>query len=292
MGTYTLCMFRKKTSVNEIDYRTYVPFKAGLPNLGEYFSDMWRRREFTIELSRSELRAQHAASKLGQLWLVLNPLLLAGIYYTLVVIISGGSKKGPDFIAHLLAGIFVYYFISGSMISGSQSVVGLGRLITNRAFPRLLLPLSAVLVAFRRFLPTLIVYAIFHMAAGLPIGVNQLLAIPAFLLIFLFSFGLASLFATIQVYFRDAKSFLPYISRVWMYISPVLYFPEDIPKALSFLVPFNPLFGMLGIWSDALVRNELSPPSYWISAVIWATLALVGGIYFFLSREREFSVRI
>ncbi len=285
-------MSKETNSASNAVHIVYKPFQAGLPNLRRYFSEMWNRREFAIELSRSELRAQHAASKLGQLWLVLNPLLLAGIYYTLVVIISGGSKKGPDFLAHLLAGIFVYYFISGSMISGSQSVVGLGRLITNRAFPRLLLPLSAVLVAFRRFLPTFIVYAIFHVAAGLPLGVNQLLAIPAFLLIFLFSFGLASLFATIQVYFRDAKSFLPYISRIWMYISPVLYFPEDIPEALNFLIPFNPLFGMLGIWSDALVRNELPPDSYWISAVIWATISLVAGIYFFLSREREFSVRI
>lgn len=272
--------------------KVYRPFQAGLPNLRDYFSDMWNRREFAFELSRSELRAQHASSTLGQLWLVLNPLLLAGIYYTLIVIVSGGSKKGPDFLAHLLAGIFVYHFVSGSMISGSQSVVGLGRLITNRAFPRLLLPLSTVLVAFRRFIPTLVVYAIFHVSAGLPIGVNQLLAIPGFLLIFIFSFGLAMLFATIQVYFRDTKSFLPYIARIWMYISPVLYFPEDIPNSLNFIKPFNPLFGMLGIWSDTLARNEIPPASYWISAVAWTALAFLGGIYFFLSREREFSVRI
>lgn len=285
-------MFRKKTSAKEFESRTYTPFKAGLPNLREYFSDMWSRREFALELSRSELRAQHASSTLGQLWLVINPLLLGGIYYTLVVILSGGSKKGPDFLAHLLAGIFVYYFVSGSMISGSQSVVGLGRLITNRAFPRLLLPLSTVLVAFRRFVPTLVVYAIFHVSAGLPIGVNQLLAIPGFILLFLFSFGLASLFATAQVYFRDTKSFLPYISRVGLYVSPILYFSEDIPQALNFIKPFNPLFGMLSIWSDSLVRNEIPPMGYWISAIAWTVIVFFGGIYFFLSREREFSVRI
>jgi teichoic acid transport system permease protein len=270
----------------------YKPFKAGLPNLTSYFKTMWKRRELAAELARSELRAQQSTTVFGQFWLVLNPLFLALIYYTLVVIISGGESKGPDFLAHLLAGLFAYHFVQQSMTGGSQSVTGVGRLITNRSFPRLLLPIAAVIVAFRRFLPTLIVYVIFHLGTQQPISLKQLASIPAFALLIIFCVGLSALLATVQVYFRDTKSFLPYIARIWLYISPVLYYPEAIPSTFAKVMQINPLYSLLTCWSDALVKAEIAPLNTWIAASFWAFSTLFLGVYIFLSREREFAVRI
>src|SRR5436190_20570157 len=65
----------------------YVPHARGLPPLGSYVRELWRRREFALELSRTRLRAQHFDTVFGQLWMVLNPLLLAGVYFVLVDII-------------------------------------------------------------------------------------------------------------------------------------------------------------------------------------------------------------
>ena len=270
----------------------YKPFKSGLPELRTYFRNMWRRRELAIEMARSSLRAQNSTTVLGQLWLVLNPLFLGAIYYTLVVIISGGHHKGPDYLAHLLAGLFAYHFLQQCLSSGATSVTGGGKLITNRAFPRLLLPLTEVLVAARRFLPTLFVYGAFHLASGLPLSWKQLLSIPAFFLIFIFTSGLTALLATAQVYFRDTKSFLPYVTRIWMYISPILYFPESIPHSFQAIKSFNPLYSLFSCWGDALVRGEIAAPGVWLAAVLWSFGFFFIGIYVFLSREREFAVRI
>lgn len=270
----------------------YKPFKAGLPDLRVYFRNMWRRRELSIELARSALRAQNSTTMLGQLWLVLNPLFLGAIYYTLVVIISGGRNKGPDYLAHLLAGLFAYHFLAQSLSSGSGSVVGGGKLITNRAFPRLLLPMTQVFVAVRRFVPTLVVYAVFHLATQLTLSWKQLFAIPAFVLLFIFTTGLTALLATAQVYFRDTKSFLPYVTRIWLYISPILYFPEAIPSVFEPLKAFNPLFSLFTCWGDALVRGEIASGAMWATASIWSFGIFFLGIYVFLAREREFAVRI
>jgi len=277
--------------------RVHRPFKAGLPNIPEYFKEMWQRRELAYELARAQLRAQQSTTLFGQLWLVLNPLIMAGIYYTLVIILSsknGGQSNdhGPEFVAHMLAGMFVYHMITGAMSLGSASVVGLGKLIANRSFPRLLLPFSATLVSIKRFLPTLIIYVIYHVAFQQPIGVNQLLAIPALLLIFIFTFGLACLLATLQVYFRDMRSFLPFISRIGMYISPILWYADDLPKSLGAMVTANPLFGLLSVWSESLSQNRVPEMSLWVSASIWSFSMFFAGILIFLSREREFSVRI
>src|SRR3954470_17418950 len=79
----------------------YEPHRVGLPPLRQYLRELWRRREFAYELSRTKLRAQHFNTAFGQLWLVLNPLLLAGVYFILVDILQGGSRGGA-FFAHLM----------------------------------------------------------------------------------------------------------------------------------------------------------------------------------------------
>src|SRR4051812_9764603 len=111
----------------------YEPHKIGLPPLGPYLRELWRRREFAREMSRTNLRAQHFNTVFGQLWLILNPLMLALVYFLLVYILRSGSR-GMEFFAHLLAGLFAYYFISDSIRLSVKSVTGGGRLILNTAF--------------------------------------------------------------------------------------------------------------------------------------------------------------
>ena len=268
------------------------PFKAGLPNLPKYFRDIWLRREFALELSKANLRSQEASTFFGRMWLVINPLFLGSVYFVLVSIISNGAHSGTDYMAHLLAGLFAYQFFAQSMINGSKSVLGVGKLVINRSFPRLILPISSVLIALYRFLPSIVVYFIFHLATKQPLSLNQLYAIPAFLLIFVFSIGVATLLATMQIYFRDLRSFLPYVSRILLYVTPVLYYADAIPAKLQFLKYANPLFGMFGAWGEALVRGQVPAASLWISGVVWSLGTFFLGIFVFLSREREFAVRI
>src|SRR3954471_20426835 len=125
------------------EQHVYEPHRVGLPPLVPYVRELWRRREFAFELSRTKLRAQHFETAFGQLWLVLNPLLLAGVYFVLIDIVRQGQRPEGAF-AHLVAGIFAYYFISGAIRDGTKSVTGGGRLILNSAFPRMLLPLASV----------------------------------------------------------------------------------------------------------------------------------------------------
>ena len=73
--------------------QVYEPFRAGLPKLGKYWKSLWSRRTFISEYSKSELREQHFDSVFGQMWLVLNPLLLSGVYFILIVIIGGSTDS-------------------------------------------------------------------------------------------------------------------------------------------------------------------------------------------------------
>lgn len=280
----------------EAVYHRYEPHKAGLPRLGSYFKELWRRREFAAEMSKAGLRGANSMTFFGQAWLVINPLLLAAVYYMLVTVISG-SQRGFDakFFSHLTGGLFVFYFFQGAVVAGASSVVGAGKLVLNTAFPRLLIPLSAVRTGFFRFLPTLPVYFVFHIIAGNPWNFATFVAAPIFLLLItIFAAGLAAIFAALQVYFRDTKSFLPYIMRIWLYCSPVLWTIDRIQSHsfASTLAPFNPLYPLIGGYGEALQGGTFPSLSIWVQALVWSLGSAAIGFGYFMSRERDFAVRI
>src|SRR5690606_30924884 len=113
----------------DAELQIYEPHRAGLPKLRPCFRDLWARRRFAAEFSRAGIRAAHTQTVFGQLWLVLNPMLLALVYYILVAILTG--RGGLDFLAHIVGGLFLYFFVSGSISTGASSVTGGGRLIMN-----------------------------------------------------------------------------------------------------------------------------------------------------------------
>jgi teichoic acid transport system permease protein len=270
----------------------YVPHSVGLPPLRSYVRELWRRREFAVELSRTQLREQHFNTVFGQLWLVLNPLLLALVYFLLVDILRRSTSHDGQFFAHLMAGLFVFYFIHNSITVGVKSVTKGGRLILNSAFPRALLPLAAVITAFMRFLPTFIVYIPVHIATGLPVGPELLWIVPIFALFALMAAGLSMLVAAAQVYFRDLSSFLPYVLRIWLYCSPVLYYAERVPERYRWILDVNPLGGLLTAWSDVLNRGHAPETTSLLLGLGWGVGIFVVASLFFMSREREFAVRL
>ena len=273
------------------EHHVYEPHLVGLPPLGQYLREAWRRRAFAFELSRTKLRAQHYNTVFGQLWLVLNPLMLALVYFILVDIIRGGSSQ-PGFFAHLVAGIFAYHLVSDAVRQGTKSVVTGGRLILNSAFPRVLLPMSSVISATKRFLPCILLYIPVHIASDLPFGTHLLWIFPLFALLVIMSSGLAMIVGALQVYFRDLKDFMPYLLRVWLFASPVLYFANQMPEKYQFLLYVNPLGEILSAWSDVINQGGTPTAEQLLVSSAWALGLLAVGFLFFVSREREFAVRL
>ena len=268
----------------------YEPFRAGLPPLGRYWRSLWARRSFINEYARSELHASHFDSIFGQLWLILNPLLLSAIYFVLIKIIAGNADSTRY--AHLTSSLFLFYLVSNAMNSGTKSVTSSESLILNTAFPRIALPLSTTIVALFKFLPTIPVYLIIKFALGLPFDWNMLWGAVVMFVALVFGLGIAILIAAANVYVRDISNFLPYLNRTLLYISPVLFEASSVSDKLSFLKNINPFFPILDTWSKVMVHNEALAWGEVGKAAIWAFGTLLIGIYLFLSREREFAVRV
>jgi len=270
--------------------QVYEPFRAGLPKLGRYWKSLWSRRTFIAEYSKSELREQHFDSVFGKLWLVLNPLLLSAVYFILIVIIGGATDSARY--AHLTASLFLFYLVANSLTGGVKSVTAGQRLILNTAFPRIMLPLSAVVIAVFKFLPTLFVFIVIKAVVGSTFTWQMLWGIPVLFIAVFLSLALAITISCINVYFRDIASFLPYLTRTLLYLSPILYEASALKPNLRALEVLNPLFPILDSWSRAMVHGEVPQMSSLLQGLAWATGIFFLGTYFFLSREREFAVRL
>jgi teichoic acid transport system permease protein len=277
--------------VNEVKpTEVYEPFRAGLPPLGKYWRSLWVRRSFIAEYSRSELHEQHFDSVFGQVWLVLNPLLLSGVYFLLIVIIGGHSDKLRY--GHLTACLFLFYFVANTMTAGVKSITTGQKLILNTAFPRIMLPISSAIIGLFKFLPTVFVFMVIRSILGFPFGWAMLWGVPIIAITMILALGLAVLVSCVNVYFRDIASFLPYFNRTWLYLSPILYEASALKPNLRSLEMFNPLFPLLDSWSRAMVHAQPPHMEDLLKASAWAVSFLILGTYYFLSRERDFAVRL
>ena len=277
-----------------LEVQVFEPHRAGLPPLRQYFRGIWARRHFIYQMSRTSLRAQHFNTFFGQLWVVLNPLLLALVYFFLVSVLRGGDHPGGAvaFLTYLVGGLFLFYFTRNAVGQGAGSIVGGGGLLMNTAFPRAVLPLSSTVTALMLYAPTLVVYGVFHVIAQEPVSPALLLLPVLFLLMAVFNLGLAMVAGALTVYFRDTSSMLPYLLRLWLYLSPILWKVEQAPEAIQPYIFVNPLAPYLIAFREMTLEGTVPSGAIWLGCAGWAIASLVFGGWFFLSREREFAVRV
>jgi teichoic acid transport system permease protein len=126
----------------------------------------------------------------------------------------------------------------------------------------------------------------------LPFGPHLLWLLPVFGLFVVLTAGLSMLVAAGQVYFRDLKNFLTYALRLWLYSSPILYLAAEVPDRYQFLLVLNPLAPLLTAWSDVIDLGRAPDPADLAIGAAWAFAFFIAGALFFMSREREFAVRL
>ena len=281
-----------ESSAGPVPTTVYEPFRGRIPPVGDYLRNLWLRRQLAYQLARTELKGRNLDTFFGQAWNIMNPILLGLVYYLLLTFLQEGSSSGLDRIALLLAGLFAFYFSRSCISLGATSVTSGSGLLLNTSFPTMLLPLSSVVSSLFSHASALSVYGVFHVLSGQYLGVNLMYLPLIFFLQLLISTGLALVFATATVYFRDTSRFLPYVLRIWMYLSPVIFLKDRIPESAQQWLQLNPLFGLLAAWQDVLIVGSSPSPYDLLIAAAWGFGLLLFGFVVFMAREREFACRL
>ena len=271
----------------------YEPTASGLPPLRQYIAQLRERRPFIWHLARTDLKAKNYGTVLGQFWIILDPLLAAAVYYLMRTIIRpvGGGAQRNLVLSHLIWAVFFFQFVQASMNYGARSLMSGRGMVLNSAFPRAVLPLQATLRALLDFLPTMAVYAVFQFVLNQPFGLPLIMLPVVIVLMTVLNMGLAFLLAAATVFFRDTTNFLPYITRLLMYVSPVLFATYEIPANLKKYLQWNPLYPFYACL-EAIFRAHWPPTTYLMQASAWAVFFWLWGVIYFLAKEREFAIRL
>jgi teichoic acid transport system permease protein len=274
----------------------YEPTVTGLPPMRSYLQGLWDRRVFMWHMARTDLKAQHYDTAGGAIWLVVDPLLMAATFYVVRIVLGGqvAANQRAFVIANLIMGVTFFYFVRDIVQGGASSIVRNTQMVLNTAAPRAVYPCVAVIRAVAELAPALLVYLLFHQILGQPWGMS-LLALPLIaVLLALFSFGIGLLMAPLVVFYRDTGTLLPYMLRIWMYVTPVMFTVIDIAKlspgirTLFMLNPLYPYFAML----EQIFSARWPSPGYLLVATAWAFGAMLVGGVSFLIRERAYAIRL
>ncbi|CAN5861312.1 ABC transporter permease [soil metagenome] len=253
----------------------------------EYVSDLWQRREFALALGLGNLKARNASTSLGLFWWVLNPLLLGGVYY-LVFGVLFGNRRPDGFLVYLLSGMFAFHFTSQAMTGGANSIIQNAKLLANLRFPRLILPISTLIEATVGFVVSLGVFFVIAAFAGHGDFTYRIAYLPAIVAIHVvFNLGLAAVTARLAVPFRDINNLLPYINRIWLYTTPIIWplsFLTDIDSRIETVIRLNPMFSIVGLYRSALLGSNVQM-DHLVGAVAWSAAVGLIGVAAFVKHE-------
>jgi ABC-2 type transport system permease protein len=203
----------------EILVRTSEPPRM---KVGERLRELFAHREVLVNLTRKELKVKYKSSALGIVWSMLNPLLYLVVFF--VVFTYFLPSNIPDFWAYLLSGLLAWTFFSTSLAGATGSVVGNGSLVTKVAFPREILPLSAVGSSMVNFSFQFLVLIAVFIAFAYPFMGSAVVLLPmalGVLLVFTVAMGYAT--SALNVRYRDTAHLVELALLAWFWLTPVIY---------------------------------------------------------------------
>lgn len=261
------------------------PGRLPLPSVRE----LWEAREVFTRFGTRDLKLRYRQTALGVIWVVLQPLLSAGIFSVVFGQIANLSSDGVPYFVFSFAGMLAWTLFNGIVSRAAPSLVNNQALVSKVFFPRMLVPLSSVLSVLVDFLVASALMVVLLLVYGVQPG-WALLALPLWVLaVILLGSGLGMACSALMVKFRDVAYVVPFALQTLLYASPLAYSLSEVGENIRWLFDLNPLTWVLEGFRWSLLGLE--QPAVWqmvatggVSVAVFA-----GGALIFSKMERGFA---
>jgi lipopolysaccharide transport system permease protein len=269
------------------DVRVIEPAKGWqAPNLRE----LWDYRDLAFFLVKRDVSIRYRQTLIGTVWAILQPLLLAVVFSVFLghyaKVPSGANVPYPVF---ALTGMAMWLYFSQAMQFASDSTVNSRELIGKVWFPRMIIPMAAVLPPAIDFVPAFAVALIVQLAYGIVPPVQILLVPFLAVLTLVVALGAGLWLSALNVKYRDIRLVVPFLIMIGLFVTPIVYPFDSVPETVQPFYAINPLVGVLEAYRWMLFPDADWPG--WLLAIPLATAAilLVSGAYYFTRAERSFA---
>ncbi len=260
-----------------------------------YWRDLWRYRELFYLLAWRDLSVRYKQTAVGVAWALIQPLLTMLIMTVVFGLIARLPSEGRAPYAMLVfAALLPWQFFSMSLVSASQSLVGNANLISKVYFPRIIIPVAALITSFVDFLISLIILA--GMMFWFRVWPDwRILTLPLLIVMsFLAALGPGLLIAALNVKYRDFRYVISFLVQFGLYISPVGFSSAVIRERFgdtAFAVySLNPMVGVIDGFRWAVLGGEAPLDALELSlSLLVVLILLVIGVLYFRATEKSFA---
>lgn len=239
-------------------------------------------------LTTRDLKVRYSTSALGYLWSIIDPLVMAAIYWFVFVLVFGRPVGEEPYIVFLLAALLPWMWFNGAVADSTRAFLREAKLIRSTKIPRTLWVGRLVLSKGMEFLfslPVLALFVVANLGNGSQLHAQAALFPLAILLQAVLTLGVGLIVAPLVVFFRDLERATRLTLRFLFYASPIVYGITDVPEQFRGWTYLNPLTGIFSLYRSAFFPEQLD----WTAVAVAATVslaALLAGLLVFARSER------
>lgn len=253
------------------------------------FRDLWNHRELLYFLIWSDLKLRYKQTSLGAVWAVLQPFLTMIVYSIFLGRLARVPSDGIAYPVFVYTALVPWTFFANALTTSSLSLIRHERVITKIYFPRLIIPVSAIAAGFVDFGIAFVLLIGIVLFYGI-VPTTAVVLLPLFMLLAAVTALAVSLWlSALNVQYRDVRYTVPFMTQVWMFVTPIIYPSSLVPERWHVLYGLNPMAGVVEGFRWSLLGLE--NPSFPILLVSSAMtiLILIGGLYYFRRMEQTFA---
>lgn len=252
-------------------------------------NELWEYRELLFFMIWRDVKVRYKQTVMGMSWAVIQPFFTMVIFSLFFGRLAQVPSDGIPYPIFSYAALVPWGFFANGITSSSNSLLVSSNLVKKVYFPRLVLPIAAVVGGVVDFVIAFSVLLLMMFYFGIVPTIN-IIWVPVFLLLALVtSLGVGLWFSAMNVQFRDIRYAVPFLVQVWLFATPIAYPSSLLDEPWKTLYGLNPMAGVVEGFRWALLGTDTAPgPMIIVSAVV-AVLLLISGLFYFRRMEKSFA---
>jgi lipopolysaccharide transport system permease protein len=251
--------------------------------------ELWEYRELLYFLTWRDIKVRYKQTVLGAAWAIIQPFLTMVVFTIFFGRLAKIPSDGIPYPIFSYTALVPWTFFAVALSQSTDSLVGSANLVKKVYFPRLVIPIAAVLSGVVDFVIAFVVLLAMMLFYGIVPNANILL-LPLFLLLALVTaLGAGLWLSALNVRYRDVRYVVPFIIQLWLFASPVVYPSSLVNGHWRTLYGLNPMAGVVAGFRWALLGTDTAPGPMILVSSLAATAALIGGAFYFRRMEKGFA---
>lgn len=260
---------------------------SGWTSIG--FRELWDYRELLYFLTLRDIKVRYKQTALGAAWAVIQPFFMMVVFSLFFGKLAGIKSDGIPYPIFTFCALLPWQLFAHALTESSNSLVANERLITKVYFPRLVVPMAAVLGGLVDFAVAFVILLAMMFYYGI-VPTRAIVTLPAFILLaVLTALAVGLWLSALNVKYRDVRYTINFLIQFWLFATPVAYPSSIVPERWRALYGLNPMAGVVEGFRWALLGTK-QPPGAMLAVSISVVIALlIGGLFYFRRMEQEFA---